>query len=581
MSDNTGVNTGVFAPAKPYSEAEQNHPFAKFEPGTRTLPAGFQVGERYMPLPQDLVFEKDTAVQLRDGTTIYTDIFRPVGEGPFPVIVAWSPYGKTSGTDSRYVTLRDFVGVDQSKLSGLMKWEAPDPAYWCAQGYAVANPDSRGAGMSEGDIQFFNEQDGRDAYDFIEWIAEQPWCTGKVGMSGNSWLAVVQWFAAAERPPHLAAIAPWEGFSDVYRDFIAPGGIPDPGFPQGIAGEFTGPNKYEDLAASLAKHPLFDDYWAAKAAKLEQITIPTFVSAAYTNTVHTAGTFRAWRRLTSEQKWLRIHNHVEWDDYYDQASQRDLQRFFDQFLKDADNDWDQTPPIRYSLLDLEGGDTVNIPAAQFPPDGSTRTPFYLAGTTLTRSLPQAEEHVDYRAEDGRAEFTVAFNEETQLVGYPTVKLWVEADGYDDMDLFVFLQKLDRDGNHLAPQNSHIHHPQVEIAAETTASVLKYKAVPGRLRVSLRATDPTLSAPDLPVPSCTTADKLRPGEIVPVEIALYSVGMALYPGEQLRLIVTGQNIIGTQMPFAKPTPPDNHGRHIIHTGGQYDSQLVLPILKPDA
>lgn len=66
--------------------------------------------------------------------------------------------------------------------------------------------------------------------------------------------------------------------------------------------------------------------------------------------------------------------------------------------------------------------------------------------------------------------------------------------------------------------------------------------------------------------------------VPVEIALYPVGMRLYPGEQLRLVVTSQNIIGIQLPFAKPTPPDNHGRHIIHTGGQYDSHLVLPILK---
>lgn len=573
----------VFVPAKPFDEAEQNHPFSQFEPGTRTLPAGFQVREGYMPLPQDLVFEKDTAVRLRDGTTIYTDVFRPTGDGPFPVIVAWSPYGKTSGTAPRYEMLRDFVGVGKSQLSGLMKWEAPDPAFWCAQGYAVCNPDARGAYNSEGDIQFFGEQEGRDACDLIEWLAEQPWCTGKVGMAGNSWLGVAQWFAAAEQPPHLAAIAPWEAFSDIYREFIAPGGVPDPGFPRGILGEFRGRNRQEELGLALERNPFFNDYWKTKVARLERVNIPVYLAAAYTNTVHTFGTFRSWRKLASPQKWLRIHNQIEWNDFYGETSTRDLLRFFDRFLKGIDNDWEQTPQVRYSVLDLEGGDTVNLPAPHFPPPGSTDTPLYFdsASSSLAVTLPGAEGTSAYDAEDGRAEFTLVFDSETEIVGYPRVKLWVEADGHDDMDLFVFLQKLDRDGNHLAPQNSGIHHPQVEKLPPTTGSNLKYKAVPGRVRVSLRRLDPDLSAPDLPVQSCEAPEKLQPGQVVPVEIALYPVGLRMYPGEQLRAIVTGTNIIGTQMPFAEPTKPDNHGRHIIHTGGRYDSRLVLPIMKDDA
>lgn len=155
-----------------------------------------------------VVFEKDTAVTLRDGTSIYTDVFRPVGDGPFPVIVSWSTYGKTSGTNRFNTILRSLVGVDQHKLSGLMKWEAVDPARWCPEGYAVCHPDARGAGRSEGDIQMFGDQEGRDAHDLIEWLASQPWCNGKVAMAGNSWLAVCQWFTADEQPPHLAAIAP-------------------------------------------------------------------------------------------------------------------------------------------------------------------------------------------------------------------------------------------------------------------------------------------------------------------------------------------------------------------------------------
>jgi hypothetical protein len=576
-------HTGVFVPTKPYEGSAQDGPFSRFEPGTRILPAGFQVSDGYLPLPQDLVFEKDTAVQLRDGTTIYTDIFRPPGDGPFPVLVAWSPYGKTTGTAPRYTMLRDFVGVEKSKLSGLMKWEAPDPAFWCTQGYAVCNPDARGAFNSEGDIQFFGEQEGRDTHDFIEWAAAQPWSSGKVGMAGNSWLAVSQWFAAAEQPPHLAAIAPWEGFSDVYRDFIAPGGIPDPGFPRGIQAELHGSNRVEDLGLALEHNPLFDDYWAAKAARLDRVNIPVYLAATYTNTVHTAGTFRAWREVASGQKWFRIHNRVEWNDFYDETTSRDLLRFFDRFLKGIDNGWEQTPPVRYSVLDLEGGDIVNRPAPYFPPPGVTSTPLYLdsATSSLTAGLPGTEAAAEYDAEEGRTEFTVVFDEQTEIIGYPEIKLWVAADGYDDMDLFVFLQKLDRDGNHLAPQNSGINHPRVEEVARTTATVLKYKAVPGRMRVSLRRPDPDLSAPGLPVQSCRAAEKLQPGEVVPVEIPLLPVGLLMYPGEALRVIVTGTNIIGTQMPFAAPTKPDNHGRHIVHTGGRYDSRLVLPILKGGA
>lgn len=80
-----------------------------------------------------------------------------------------------------------------TQLSGLQKFEAPDPAVWVARGYAVLNPDTRGALHSEGNLSQWGTQDGQDGYDFTEWIAEQPWSNGKVGFAGNSWLAISQW----------------------------------------------------------------------------------------------------------------------------------------------------------------------------------------------------------------------------------------------------------------------------------------------------------------------------------------------------------------------------------------------------
>ncbi|MFD8000478.1 CocE/NonD family hydrolase, partial [Streptomyces mirabilis] len=112
-----------------------------FRPESIVLKAGTQYREGALPLSCDIVFDRDVAVPLRDGTTIYTDLYRPVTDNDLPAIVAWSPYGKRGGT----LLFDDFphrAGVPLSVVSGLEKFEGPDPAYWCAHGYAVANPDA-------------------------------------------------------------------------------------------------------------------------------------------------------------------------------------------------------------------------------------------------------------------------------------------------------------------------------------------------------------------------------------------------------------------------------------------------------
>lgn len=579
MSD----GSAIFIPAKPYDESKEKGRFSAFDPGIRVLEKGWRYRKPYAPLPVDVVFEKDSAVPMRDGKKIYVDVFRPTGPGPFPVIIAWSPYGKSRGGNRLITALRKRLGINQTKLSGLMKFEAPDPAFWVQHGYAVCNPDARGAFNSEGDIQVFGEQEGRDGHDLVEWLAEQPWCSGKVAFSGNSWLAVCQWFIAAQQPPHLAAIAPREGLSDLYRDTMKHGGVTDTAFADRVAGNLTGKNQREDAVAALKPHPLMGDYWRSKIPQFDNITVPAYVVASYTSTVHTPGTFRAWERIASPQKWLRIHNKMEWPDYYDDANERDLLRFFDHFLKGEDNGWDTTPPVRYSLIDFEGGDVVNRPAPHFPPPEVTNVRFYLdtSSTGLSRELSSQEKHLSYNAQSksDAVQFTVRFDHTTEIVGYPKVKLWVQADGSDDMDVFVFLQKLDRDGKWLTVQNTDSTSPLIRLVTRVGASVLKYRAVPGRMRVSLRQLHLELSREDRPVQSFDRVEKLRPGQIVDVEIALFPVGLLLHPGEQLRLIIVGHNIVGAAMPGVRDVKPANRGRHIIHTGATYDSYLQLPIANP--
>ncbi|MCK1992348.1 CocE/NonD family hydrolase [Peribacillus muralis] len=574
-------NQKVFIPSKPLEQGPRYGVLSNFDPGTRVLKAGYQVAPPFCSLPVDIVFEKDVAVTLRDGVTIYVDVFRPVGEEKVPVIIAWSPYGKGQGTSGSVMGVFGMVGLDNKIVSGLEKFEGPDPAYWCAQGYAICNPDIRGVANCEGDSVLWDRQEGRDCYDLIEWLAEQEWCSGKVAMSGTSYLAVSQWFTAAEQPPHLAAINPWEGVSDVYRDLVMRGGMPDTGFARMLRdNSFWGNGQKEDIIAEAERYPLVNELWENKIPRFEQINVPAYVVASYSNTLHTAGTFRAWRRMASEQKWLRIHNSQEWPDYYDEANREDLRRFFDHFLKSEDNGWDQTPKVRYSLLDLQGGDQVDIQADEFPPQDVTSTKYFLDG--LTRTLcthaPKQSSTAEYviKSNPDQVSFVTRFEKETVLVGYPKVNLWVEARGDDDMDLFVLFQKLDAYGTPLQQFTSPNQGGLMQDITERGASILRYKGSDGRLRASLRNLDPVLSTDSVPAHTFDRIEKLSPGEVVNLEIDMLPVGLVFYPGEQLRLVISGRSLLGTMMPGNLEYTSPNTGTHIVHTGGDHASYLQLPI-----
>ena len=572
----------IYTPSSPLP-AGRTGLLTAFEPGTRTLEAGFQVAPQFKPLPVDLVFDKDVAMTLRDGVTIHVDVFRPATTDKVPVIMAYSPYGKAQGTSMSVMGVFGLVGVPNSAVSGLEKFEAADPAYWVAQGYAIANPDIRGVVDSDGDSVLWDRQDGRDAYDIIEWLAEQEWSNGKVAMSGTSYLAVAQWFAASEQPPHLVAINPWEGVSDVYRDLVMRGGMPDTGFARQLQeGSFFGKGQKEDILAEVDAYPLINELWENKIPAFEKITVPAYVVASYSNTLHTAGTFRAWRRMASEQKWLRVHNSQEWPDYYDEANVEDLRRFFDHFVKGEDNGWETTPRVRYSVLDLEGGDEVAVAADQFPPTDVAPTKFFLDGRTRVLSTDAPADGVPavytVAANPNAVSFLATFDSETVLVGYPKAHLFVEARDADDMDLFVLVQKLDAHGTPLEAFTTPNHGAMIHDLTDHGATILKYKGSDGRLRVSTRHLDETLSTDDVPAHTFDRVEKLEPGQIAEIEIDLFPVGLTFYPGEQLRFIISSRNLLGTLMPAIQEYVGANSGQHVIHTGGEHASYLQLPVQK---
>ena len=562
-----------------------------FAPGTTTLRAGTRYQRGALPLPCDIVRDKDVALIVRDGTTLYADVFRPAAEAPVPAIVNWAPYGKG---DTGYQTLDNGAmfpnrfGIPRKVLSGLQSWEGNDPAYWCAHGYAVVQVDARGTFDSEGDIVYLGSQEGRDGHDAVEAIAALPWCSGRVGLAGNSWLAMSQWRTAAEQPAHLAAIAPWEGLTDVYRDVIARGGVPRTAFPAKIRDHLYGRGQVEDPIAMLDDHPLFDAYWEDKLPHVAHIQAPAYVVASYSNQLHTAGTLQNWAALTAE-KWLRIHNTQEWPDFYDPRYVDDLRRFFDRYLRDLDNGWESTPAVRMSVLDPGHADTVDRAERTFPPERVTTTELWLDARdhTLSREPVTEESSAGYRLADRapQIDFTYRFGSDTEVAGYPLLTVWASVDGHDDADLHVYLQKLDGRGRQLWHQTVDLGLPLgrkwMPIAHRhgiKQVAAAFYGGPDGVLRLSRRGLDPNSPA-DRPWLGLRDEHRLAPGEIVEAVIPLTPTAMRWHAGEQLRLRISGRTLLPILLPGLPEDPLQPGDRHSLYTGGRYPARLTLPTTTP--
>jgi predicted acyl esterase len=516
-----------------------------------------------------MLIEYDAPVRMRDGVEIYADVFRPENAGPVPVIVAWGPYGKHAPV--KYDIFPNH-GVDPSWISKYAGFEAPDPLYWSRHGFAVINVDPRGMWNSQGDATFYSPEEARDVYDLIEWAGTQPWSNGKVGMSGVSYLAIVQWKAAAEHPPHLAAINPWEGVSDRYREMAYHGGIPEDRFgPMWRSRRVPySRQRVEDTTAMYAEHPLWDEYWDSKTPELSRIDVPAFIVASWSDQgLHTRGTLEGFKRIHSKDKWLTVHGRKKWQFYYQPENVERLRAFFDRFLKGVANEVDGWPPVRMEVRERfyvgEFHDEQEWPLAR-----TRHQELYLdaAEGALVTSPVERSSAVTYAAGGlEHAEFVHRFSEETELTGHMKLRLWVEAQGSDDMDLFVAVQKLDEQGRLL---------PFSYLNALEDGPVAL-----GWLRVSHRELDPGRSTPEQPWHPHLREQRLKPGEVVPVEIEIWPSSTLFRKGEQLRVVVQGSDIQHyppgvVAMGHSKTR---NHGTHVIHAGGPHDSHLLVPVVPP--
>jgi predicted acyl esterase len=513
----------------------------------------------------DLLVERDVNIPLRDGEHVVADVFRPDGHGEFGTIMTLGPYSKDIhfkdwSPDFDYATLPE--------RGPYMHWETANPEWWTPQGYVVIRVDTRGTGKSPGRVRRLSDDEARDFYDCIEWAATQPWSNGRVAVMGISYFAMNSWRVAAQQPPHLACIVPWEGAVDTYRDAGRHGGIYSNNFNQRWSRNVrrhhgqTGGGENE---APPAPSELYDER-AYNIPDLSRIEVPVLSAGNWGGVgLHLRGNVEGFLGVASKHKMLEIHsgNHIL--PFYSLEGRLFQKRFLDQWLYDIDTGIDREPPVKLAIR--RGGDDFEWRYENEWPIARTQwTSYYLDANdaTLAAAPAQRGATLEYVASDegDRVAFSTAFERETEFTGPAKLKLWISSTS-DDADLFVTLRKLDAGGN------------EVRFPAQNGPSI---PAAAGWLRASHRKLDAARSTPYRPYHTHDALEKLEPGEIVPVEVEIWPTSVVFAPGEKLVLEVGSSDDPGLT-PFLHNHPVDRirEGIVTVHTGGAHDAHLLLPLI----
>ncbi|MHA7648258.1 CocE/NonD family hydrolase [Mycobacterium sp. ML4] len=517
--------------------------------------------------PSDVVVDRDVEVPTRDETVLRINVFHRGEPTPRPVLLSIHPYGKDDLPRrrlNRWTFSPQFRALRQPRpltFSALTGWEAPDPAWWTAQGFTVVNADSRGCGHSDGTGKLMSRQEAEDTYDLVQWLAEQPWSDGRVVMLGVSYLAISQYAVAALQPPALRAICPWEGLTDAYRDLTFPGGVREFGFTRLWSYMVNRTRQTYSLKEMGDEHPLRDDTWRSVVPDLSAITVPMLVCGSFSdNNLHSRGSVRAFTRVDSGYRRLYTHRGGKWEQFYSREALAEQLQFFRTAL-------DGAPASRSVRLEVrEDRDTVASVREEheWPLARTHWRRLYLAGTgMLSTEAPTAGGSITFDTRSRAAAFNWTVPEDVELTGPMAARLRVQLDGFDDANIFVGVEKW-RDGNYVGFEGSYGYG--------------RDRVTTGWQRVSLRALDAELSSPWEPVPACDRRQPVRPGEVIALDVALGPSATLFRAGEQLRFVVGGRwlcprNPLTGQFPAAYPHPP--RGLVTLRWGPRYDAHLLIP------
>jgi putative CocE/NonD family hydrolase len=556
-------------------------------------------------------------IQGRDGTKLAVDIFRPTKNGqvaqePLPVIWTHTRYHRASIKDDGSV----MTVLDASKWAvELMK-----------HGYVVASMDTRGGGASFGTQPgFFSREETHDAYDFTEWLAAQPWSSGKIGMFGRSYLGITQYFAASEVPPHLKAIFPemsgfeWYSFvytGGIYRDdFLRQWGRltkdldgpkPEPLdffklrmlFPvakvdedkdgQLLAAAMRDHQKNRDIPQMFAPLHFRDSVDAVSKKNVYEERSPWTYAAGIEKSgvaiYHLAGWLDLFPRDTT--LWFNnLHNpqKVVVGPWFHGGSEgldftAEHLRWYDYWLKGIDNGVMGEPAFHYWTMGAPKGQEWHA-TSRWPLPNEKPTQFFfqergaLDTTTVTSAQGQDDFKVDYSATTGTGNrWTAGYG---GGIGYPDMAP-NDKKGltYTSAALTTPIEVTGHPVVHLWITSTASDGDFFVYLEEITPDGYSHYVTEGALRASHRAvTEAPYNVSGLPYHRSFAAD-VKPLPRGPVELAfdLHPTSKIFAVGNRIRVTITGADKDNTLTPKLSPVPTVSMYRNAGHA-----SFITLPVI----
>jgi len=540
-----------------------------------------------------MIVKQDVLVAMRDGVRISLCIYRPAAPGRVPALFAASPYQHEFDTVPAYP---------------LFLWRETGPVEWyVSQGYAYVHADVRGSGRSEGTFGFMDRTEQRDYVELIAWICRQDWCSGKVGGIGQSYYAVAQWHMAADNPPGLACIVPYDGLVDQYRCSNYHGGIfcsYRPGWYIGLlansqhrpAGRAGRARMSADLVGDIVEHTLDDDWWKERSPfeRLGEIKVPVLSIGHWGKMgLHLRGNILGYEAVRAPKKLLvtgalNVHqaHHM-----FDQVEfhEKELLPFYDHHLKGIDNGVMDQAPVRIFVRNT--GKFREEP--EWPLTRAQYTPFYLrkepSGSVtslndggLSREQPGRDEpatrysYPDWEWRngvvafvDGRPDpvrrvltFTSApLDADIEVTGPIVLKLYASSDQIDTQFIVKLVEQ----------------HPQDAAARTKGEQPASTNVSKGWLKASHREKDVARTSEMRPFYTHANPQPLTPGEVYQFDIEVLPISYVFRKGHRIRLeIVNGDSPL-TDAVFSHPYHPTQIGSDTVHHDAAHASCILLPVV----
>jgi predicted acyl esterase len=545
--------------------------------------------------------EKNVFVPMRDGVQLAVDIYRPKAKGKFPALLGLCPYGKELQALQLPPQPLDKSAIWDGNI------EAGDTEYVVSRGYAHVIGDLRGTGDSEGEyVGLHSKKEGEDGHDLVEWLAQQPWCDGNVGMIGYSYFGDIQQHVAIEQPAHLKAIFPTGVFSDLYRDISHPGGVlslflyglwdgrlgtsglaprravsammknlPADEFKNRIKEALANPdirnfpNLYHLLNYPL-KNPLFVDlllnpydgpfYWERSAYRsFDKFKIPVYSVGAWSHFSFTGPQWDLYKGVNVPKKIM-----MKPPGYPTRPWREDLDvliRWYDHWLKGIDTGIMDEPPIKIFVMGVNEWRYEE----EWPLPGLHPTKFYLRsweGLSLEPESYQDEpdaflqQPLHVSSQRGSLKYlTAPLPEDTEVIGDVAVYLFASIDT-DDTNWIVKLSDVDQNGK-------------------------EQWLMSGCLKASHRALDASKSTPLRPYHPHTRSESAVSGQIYEYAIGLQPIANVFKAGHRIQLQIQS---------LMSPRDPDQSLHyhpwlcsswttvHKIYRDKKHRSHVLLPIIQ---